>query len=219
MEQFEEDESDEDSFSFELEFNEDDRNFRELLPLAEKEDNVENQLIKNNGRRQHQVLLKNFHENVRDPTVEKLTENAPLQGTLTEQEKSSLDFMKLLEDKNVSMNAKEDIVNWMNKYLEKAGKDHLKLLSLHRTNTLISKKLSTLKHKIYETCPNGCTMIYAGYAPSDIEEEKSDATPEETADGPISRSNNVTDVEESAIKIFTDDMILEWTQGKSSTNA
>ncbi|KAI8047197.1 hypothetical protein BDF21DRAFT_484809 [Thamnidium elegans] len=78
-------------------------------------------LITNNERRQHQVLLKNlknFQENVRDPTVENPTENAPLQ-------------------------------------------DHLKLPSLHRTNTLVSKKLSTLKPKIYETYPNGCTMIYA----------------------------------------------------------
>ncbi|KAI8047308.1 hypothetical protein BDF21DRAFT_457354 [Thamnidium elegans] len=79
-------------------------------------------LITNNERRQHQVLLKNlkiFQENVRDPTVENPTENAPLQ-------------------------------------------DHLKLLRLHRTSTLVSKKLSTLKPKIYETCHNGCTMIYAG---------------------------------------------------------
>ncbi|CAM0137512.1 unnamed protein product, partial [Umbelopsis sp. WA50703] len=94
MEQFEEDESAEDSFTFELEFNEDDRNFRMFSPLAEEEDNVENvNLITNNERRQHQVLLKNlkiFQENVRDPTVENPTENAPLQGTLTEQERSSL---------------------------------------------------------------------------------------------------------------------------------
>ncbi|KAI8079482.1 hypothetical protein BDF21DRAFT_463542 [Thamnidium elegans] len=60
MEDFEEDESAEDSFTFELEFNEDDRNFRMFSPLAEEEDNVENvNLITNNERRQHQVLLKN----------------------------------------------------------------------------------------------------------------------------------------------------------------
>ncbi|KAI8047258.1 hypothetical protein BDF21DRAFT_405135 [Thamnidium elegans] len=232
-EQFEEDESAEDSFSFELEFNEDDRNFRELLTLAEEEDNKTTSVLLKN--------LKIFQENVRNPTVENLTENVPLQN-------------------------------------------HLKLLSLHRTSTLVSKKLSTLKPKIYETCHNGCTMIYAAISsdtvrlnvlihaipdlnfvllknlekhpllekplaptvaardtapiptpisitvfthgssdadcvPSDIEEGKSDSTPEETADSPVSRSNNVTDVEEPAIKIFTDDMILEWTQGKPSTNA
>lgn len=95
------------------------------LTSDDEEESVDVETISDVGKEERSYLLRalaNFQQNVESPLT---SSNSAAGYNLSAQEKSSLEFMKLLSDGNITKRMKEDIIRWINGHCEAHGQGFL----------------------------------------------------------------------------------------------